>query len=494
MLPPEIIRNIRWGVATNSSSTHSIIHSPEISQTVSDTEIDEYGEFGWEDFIAKTPEAKKLYLLATLADNIPYQYRNMIIFILQELGFEEAEKHLEYMGVDHQSKMSIPKLTNNDIPNLEFYMDYMNYILENDSFIILGGNDNSDGHPLAVEGDNTKNYFEAFRPDDIAFKNGNYWVVISPERKMRIQFQKDEPLKPIVAELIDLKVTDYCDMGCEYCYQGSTPEGLHADFEEIKKARQRLLTPWGTITEFALGGGEPTSHPKFAEILELLGGDYTILNFTTRTLPSSWSPDIQQAVIKHVTGIAYSVENTEQLLSYYKDHIDTLNKPFENNSKLGEGIKFYIHLIPELMTDDELRGVFAEVEKINEDNRWSRRLNNINVTLLGLKTIGRAEDILRTPRPEIIDILMNMRFTPVGIDTKFAYDYKEYLDKYGVDPKLYTTKEGEFSMYIDMIQNKAYKSSYELEHPINITKTLSNGEIRYLDAFDVFKEIREIRE
>jgi intein/homing endonuclease len=107
---------------------------------------------------------------------------------------------------------------------MEFFKEYMNYIIDND-FIILGGNDNSDNeHCLAeyhVSNGSKETYVGVFKEDDVAFKNGNYWVVLSEERKLRIKFN-DGDLEPVYPELIDIKITDYCDKGCNYCFTEGT--------------------------------------------------------------------------------------------------------------------------------------------------------------------------------------------------------------------------------------------------------------------------------
>jgi hypothetical protein len=178
------------------------------------------------------------------------------------------------------------------------------------------------------------------------------------------------------------------------------------------------------------------------------------------------------------------VESVEDLKIAFAGHSELVS--IEKGYLVGP--QFYIHLIPEIMDQTLLREILAEVEKMNEDNRWSSGVPEIKVTLLGLKTIGRASDYNRVPQPEIIDILMKLKFTQVGIDTKFAEDYQVYLDKYGVDKKLYTTQEGEFSMYVDAVEKKVYKSSWHLDNPID----LETSPGKYKQSYLLFKELKEI--
>jgi hypothetical protein len=160
--------------------------------------------------------------------------------------------------------------------------------------------------------------------------------------------------------------------------------------------------------------------------------------------------------------------------------------------KEGRKVKLYIHLIPELMVDEEFRKTIALIEERNEEYTHGFTWNDplIHVTLLGLKNIGRATNIPRDPKPEIIDVITRTSFTPIGIDTKFANDYQVFLDNQGIDRKLYTTEEGKFSMYVDMLKMEAYKSSYELDKPISIL----SGSKSIKNSYQIFKEMKTMEE
>jgi len=62
MIPKSQIRNFRFGLATNSSSTHSIVHMPDNQVRT----ISEAPEFGWDFFTVSSKEEKKTYLLGQL--------------------------------------------------------------------------------------------------------------------------------------------------------------------------------------------------------------------------------------------------------------------------------------------------------------------------------------------------------------------------------------------------------------------------------------------
>ena len=468
MIPKSQIRNFRFGLATNSSSTHSIVHMPDNQVRT----ISEAPKFGWDFFTVSSKEEKKTYLLGQLLSNIPE--RDMYISILKMAGFEDSSKFLEDLYVDHQSVINIPKTPSNHNPkiNIDFFMEYMDYILEND-FVILGGNDNDSAeHELADQGDQKKNYFESFDGDDIAYKNGNYWLVHNKKRKLRIAFH-DYLLRPAAAELVDLKITDYCDIGCNFCYMDSTVKGQHASLDDLRKIRN-AVTRYNSVTEFALGGGEPTSHPEFSQILKMLYEDSNIVNFTTKSTTWFNNKVIVDTVKEYVSGVAYSVTAVADLSKFANLHYEHFKIEIDESNV----VQMYIHLIPEILGNDLFREILDEIEQLNKKlDEYNYYDNRIKVTLLGLKPIGRASEADKKIIPEIVDILFKLQYTSVGVDTKFARDYQPFLEKYKVDPKKYRVEEGEFSMYIDGVKSLAYKSSYELDNPIDMidnTKTFGN--------------------
>ncbi len=109
---------------------------------------------------------------------------------------------------------------------------------------------------------------------------------------------------------------------------------------------------------------------------------------------------------------------------------------------------------------------------------------------MGFKPLGRAEGQEIELLPEIVDIIKLTQHTPVGIDTKFAMDYKPMLEKYNVSEKLYTTEEGQFSMYIDCVEMQAYKSSWHKETAVSCIDTnRRNSQFKAIE--ELFKEVNE---
>lgn len=461
------IKNIRYGLATNSSSSHSIIHNTKLTDIKDD--CGRSNEFGWEDFTLKSKEAKEAYMDAQLYSNID---NYPIIKAMDYLNGGPV-----YEGsVDHESVIKLPKYVGGGI-SLDFFKEYKEYICSDDAFIVLGGNDNSCGHALQDEDDEMKNTYTDDLWNDVAYKNGNYWVIINEDRKLRISFS-GEPLVADEPELTDIKLTQFCPLKCPFCYMGSDENGKHAELGYLKEIFRK--SDYSKVREYAIGGGEPTAHPDFITILEEINDNKDIACFTTKDPTWMSNKDIVKAVNKYVSGVAYSVGSVTEATKFIALHDENI-----------KDTQLYLHVIPALWKEDDLASLQLHIDSLNHYNheRIKKRKEKIHITLLGYKTTGRGSNFNVTLQDNMLTWIKTFKRTQIGVDTAFVNQYQEQLDKFDIDKKLYTANEGEFSMYIDAVEMKAYKSSYELDNPIDITKetTWSNYSIKELST--IFKEI-----
>ncbi len=68
-----------------------------------------------------------------------------------------------------------------------------------------------------------------------------------------------------------IEVTDNCNLRCPTCYAGSGPERqTHRSLEQIERMLDRAIANEGEPSIIQISGGEPTVHPQFFEILELV--------------------------------------------------------------------------------------------------------------------------------------------------------------------------------------------------------------------------------
>ena len=108
----------------------------------------------------------------------------------------------------------------------------------------------------------------------VKYQNGNTFVTILSDGT-KIREYEDIPVIEF-PESIDLKITNYCNLGCLYCHEKSTTKGLHSDVNVILYTLKDL--PAGV--ELAIGGGNPLSHPDLLYLLINLKERGFICNIT----------------------------------------------------------------------------------------------------------------------------------------------------------------------------------------------------------------------
>lgn len=109
-----------------------------------------------------------------------------------------------------------------------------------------------------------------------SYKNGNYNVLLLSDGT-KIRYGKDgEEFDAAFPESVDLNITDWCDIGCPFCYRGCTEKGQHFRFDE--KYLDSLDFKPGM--EIALGGGSPIKHPDLDKFCEYFTKRGCIPNIT----------------------------------------------------------------------------------------------------------------------------------------------------------------------------------------------------------------------
>ena len=96
-----------------------------------------------------------------------------------------------------------------------------------------------------------------------AYQNGNYTVRILSDGT-KIRQTTDDKFIPDRPESADIKITNKCDIGCQYCHEASTIDGAHGEIMDVNFIKK--MKPY---TELALGGGNVLEHPNFIPFLEL---------------------------------------------------------------------------------------------------------------------------------------------------------------------------------------------------------------------------------
>jgi hypothetical protein len=428
--------NVRYGLATNSSSSHSLI----FKEGMTDRGVG--GEFGWDNFVLASPLAKRHYAALTLmyslcSDGMDFEKARLIIIDWTSVDISKSDY------IDHQSVMRLPCTYNTNSTDHEFFNAFQAFLLKN-NLAILGGNDNEESR-WKPEGD-----FELPLPTDLSYRyvcrrDRDYWSIFSPETGSKIRFSFNDltvkPTKATMPELVDIKITDFCPFDCPYCYQGSTISGTHAEREYVERLLYTLSE--GKVFEVAIGGGEPTLHPEFVSFLRYARNYGIAPNFTTRNL--SWLRDEERRseILKYAGAFAVSVDNSDQVKK-----LDALLTTYgvDNN-------RTNLHIVMGTTGKTNLRDM---LKVANE--------RNLRVTLLGWKNTHRGSTYKMLDYSWWLDAVIEMikahKCPSLSIDTVLAAQSVGKLKAAGIPDYSYHIEDGTFSAYVDAVAKKLGPSSY----------------------------------
>lgn len=441
--------NLRLGLATNSSSTHSLIF---LAKKPKDSGV-KNGEFGWNFFTASSQKLKKQYLAILLQKELTKILPPNIAQIVFDNYLPDTQ-YLKGSYIDHQSEYVLPYEFGTNIVSEGFFKEFRDFILK-DNLVILGGNDNEEEtHPL----DNHTSFTLPVPQDDgrayVCRKDpiGNYWTLFRKcdGTKIRFSFNKDNVEKAYFAELVDIKITDRCNFGCSYCYMGSTPEGQDADTSFINYDLLDTLKHF-KVFEVAFGGGEPTLHPNFTSILEKYNQAGIIPNFTTRNLKFLHGKQ-RNAIIANCGAFAYSLNISDKGYGNFEEEQIKDLRNIMNHYSVAED-KAVIHLVMGTVDQYKFKTIIKTCKKYD-----------FPITLLGYKTTGRGKDFDPIEHDWWFKTIQKMNEEgetyKISIDTVLARTYEEELLQNNVPKWLFHTQEGTFSMYIDAVTQKFGKSSF----------------------------------
>ncbi len=453
------IVNLRLGHACNSSSSHSLLIRRGV---LGDDQVDD-GEFGWAWFTASSVEAKRKYFALGLVDALTESIGDTDLARIVASGLSDVPVPvLESGHIDHQSRPLIPRAWNGKGIDVDFVKAWRAF-LDREDVAILGGNDNEEWSHRVGSGEVTRHPDGECAPAHVCRRDGgNLWTLFNRETGARFSLDfsattsagyapntiADRPMS--FPWLVDLKITDACDTGCAYCYQGSTPEGKHAPTRAIRDILDALET--GRCFEVAIGGGEPTLHPDLIAILEYARERGVVPNITTRNVKLLTSPAGKE-LVELVGRVAVSVDSVAQAKRVTTDAPKWLSR------------KVNIQIVDGVMTSPALSQVLT--------------LSGYTpVTLLGYKTTGRGS--LMKPKHlgswrkcaevETWSKGKRARF-PFTVDTAFLQTYKDDPAMTWADPRTMLAAEGRVSAYIDAVARKMYRSSYDLSVSADLPST-----------------------
>lgn len=480
------LKNFRKGFATNSSSTHSVIYKnkEDMFKDLNIFELDYYDRF--DSTIAATREAKIKYVAANIWGH-PHLWdimRSIYPQMNEYLPLIKAEmENMKEHKWDSENKFGMYTRGNlyfRGVENIAASVDYLRNIIDDEDIIIVGGSDEYD-----FVYDTCADHIGLNSPSDVkrkcgVVKNGNYWVARDYFSGDRIRFtQKPDECIPQYPELIDIKITNRCEHNCPFCYMGSNMNGKDASIDEIKFLINSLSSNdysyYKRRIEFAIGGGNILLYPHLEKLFTIIKDHGHVINTTINVKDVKKICESEE--LKHIfntfvsgIGISISNENDVQLLELYNIK-DTL-----------KNCKFMLHLIPEML------GVKQTINICSKANS----LGYYGTLFLGYKENNRGASCKH--KLLSYDDLCKIfdKTSCISVDTTFANRYKSFIENNFHTYHTITFNEGEYSMYIDAVEMKGYKSSYQLDKPYNLRSLgYENKDVSWFTVESAFGKIRQ---
>jgi len=280
------------------------------------------------------------------------------------------------------------------------------------------------------------------------FKEKNYKSIYFNGKTMRIALDTDKPIEDLdYPEFYDIKLTDNCYGKCSYCYQNSGGANNEIDAIEKLKTFFEPMSENERPFQIAYGGGEPTMHPQFLDILKLTRDFGIAPNYTTNGMFISnpkETDDIVKATKEYCEGVAITCHK------HLKGHWQSCAGTF-----IQEDIFTNFH---NLISDKESVDDFMDIY-----HDWKGYIKYFVV--LPMMNQGRAKgqtfehEYFFDKIKELVDNEYDISDIAFGANFFPYLKGKEYLKLSLYEPEI-------MSKYLDLTTGLMYKSSFDTGEPI----------------------------
>ena len=272
-----------------------------------------------------------------------------------------------------------------------------------------------------------------------SYFNGNYRVSMFSDGT-KIRETEENEFIPSFSENVDVKITDVCDGGCPFCYEGCTMNGKHANLFSY-----HFINTLHPYTEMALNGND-LSHPDLEKFLIFLKDKKVYANITVN----------QKHFIKHYNLIKkWSIEGLVHGIGV------SLNDPCDDFIEMVTSIpNTVIHTINGILTIDDVNFL---------------KDKGVKVLILGYKSLRRGEAYMESCAPEIKrkqDELKSLLPTMINEEWFDVLSFDnlaiEQLDVKSLLPSdewdsFYMGDDGDYTFYIDMVKGEYGRNSISSE-------------------------------
>ena len=260
------------------------------------------------------------------------------------------------------------------------------------------------------------------------YKNGNFVTTILSDGT-KIRETKDDEFIPAFAENMDVKICNYCDMGCKFCHEGSTINGKFGNI-----LNEKFIDTLHPYQEIAIGDGDATSHPDLIPFLQKLKEKKVIANMTVNQIHFEKKHELIKKLVdeKLIYGLGVSLVNpTKHFIELIKQYvINGVLKPSDIKALENNNLKMLILGYKHLRRGNEY---FEEEQNdIETKQRW---------------LYENLEDIIQ-------------KFKVVSFDNLAIeqLDVKRLLTQEEWD-EFYMGDDGKVTYYVDMVERKFAQSS-----------------------------------
>ena len=264
-----------------------------------------------------------------------------------------------------------------------------------------------------------------------SYTNGNYICTIFNDGT-KVRENDLDNLTPEFAESCDIKITDFCNMNCQFCHEDSSLNGKHGDIMSLS-----FIDTIPPYTELAIGGGNPLSHPDFVPFLKKLYSRRVIANTTVNQQHFMQSFDKIKGLLESglIRGLGVSVTSvTPEFI--------TAVKQFPN---------IVLHVINGVIPVEDFKKLYD---------------NNLKVLILGYKMFRRGNDFysetVEQNKKELFDEMAELikHFKIVSFDNLGLkqLEVKRLMSKERWD-EFFMGDDGGYTFFIDTVRQEFSKSS-----------------------------------
>jgi hypothetical protein len=306
------------------------------------------------------------------------------------------------------------------------------------------------------------------------YKNGNYNVKLF-DNGTKIRETEDDEFLSEFPENIDIKISDKCDVGCEFCHENSTNNGEVANFN------YEFLYSLRKGTELAIGGGNIFENEELLNFLKFCKHRGIVANITVNQ--------------HHLTG---SFEKFSGRNEYWRNYnTDKIFGLIERKEIYGVGISYNgdAEELDRIFDEDEQYKKNCVVHVVNGIHSFDSimKLGNkgYKLLILGYKDLRRGSTFKKNNNTmiegnqkiiysNINDIIKS--FDVVSFDN-LAIEQLNIRRLFTTDEwnEFYMGDDGKFTMYIDLVKGEFAKNSTSLQR-FKLTENID-------DMFKIVKEI-----